>query len=65
MVIQVGNQHSSDTQDFIPYPHADFKHLSEEAKSSLKGPQIYFTPVHVKLLKGRSCGGQHYLLCHV
>lgn len=52
MVIQLGNQHYSHVPDSIPYTHADFKHLSEEAKSSLKGLQICFTPIHIKVLKG-------------
>lgn len=39
MAIQLGNQHYSLLQVFIPYPHADFKHLSEEGKQSLKGLQ--------------------------
>lgn len=38
-------------EESIPYTHAHFKHLSEEAKSSLKGLQICFTPIHIQVLK--------------
>lgn len=49
----------------IPFTHADFKHLSEEARSSLEELQICFTPIHIKVLKGTRCGGQHQLFCHI